>query len=1162
MTNAKSRLVRIIALALAVLMIVPMALVGCKQEQTGVDQAALDAALAEALQAAQAAQDAANKAAQDAKDAQDKLAEAEKNAADLQGQIDAMKNTTTTAAPATTTQAPVVAEDAKVVDAYIANMLFNDESEYSKIVAKYEALVGIYSEADQIALGLTIDTAEIAIQRAPSVDYVNQLVAALAADLDAIPTFSERVKEAYDAIDFAADTDVIDVVKAAKILELALAVNVGDLEDDELNAIVAAEKKALNEFGADKLDLVALIANEFYRYTGEKMDATFDIAVEDDEILFADVYALVQDKKIADAIAAIFGAEEGEELKVSAIVYGGYEKDVVKTIEKLYTAVYNEYKKDYADLKEDFEIAFVGEAYILSAEGNYLREKLAEAAERIGELDAAAAEYAKSAFGAKLAKIVDDYAEAGLNYLYTNKFTKYGVDYVDGLLTEWMAKYNFTKDDANLQAIIGDDYAGFAAAKAYVNYINDWAVKAAALDVNAIAEALAEFEDEDTYSYSEYGTVIKNLAAFLSGTKAKNYEDGLLNALYNEEAIYDDEVTANVNEIVEEVFGKKVTLAALEAVCEYLEGDLADFVAAAKKINEDIAKLDLEKIDFTYLTKITGLKTRIDTLFTEMGVEAEEVDDNDNVLAWDLNDINADLVNYDGIVALEAAYDEIREALIGEAISIVENYIAWMGTATEDETIVYGEYEIEAEPFVINIYSVNDILAMKAIYDTLLDAIASGVAADVTLDLVTVDDILEDEFTVEDVVKYYREMYVKFYEHIMEGSQSVIYSKLSQSVYMNGNTAGTANSQWLNTAATEAASSAKLTEYAEKYGINYNYVKSGNAAKKKTDGSYIDVYNTASGYGKGTYLAAVESVDPDKFATYKGEDLNRRLDSFDHKAYYTAVKAAVDAAYTTWYVGSDSDSTAFLNNENNLSYTAKFISDIIHYVLAFDLWNIADEFEIEDEVYSFEILPYDWKNGKISGASIYSWIPTLVVYDEDGEVVANNKIVLEDAEYTISVEIGDDAVIDANTGKFTELPDVVIYATDAEGAKVTLGELVEDEGAYVYTFADSKEEVLANVAKVGTVAYADHATNKYGKISAANYEKILEAYESQKFYKIHATVWAKINGYSSNSAVKQLATEYGVKYKKVSMASMTADELYKALAKFIGEANAILAQAQ
>ena len=67
MTNAKSRLVRIIALALVVLMIVPMALVGCGKPADEANNAAIE----EALAAAQAAKDAADKAAADAQAAID-----------------------------------------------------------------------------------------------------------------------------------------------------------------------------------------------------------------------------------------------------------------------------------------------------------------------------------------------------------------------------------------------------------------------------------------------------------------------------------------------------------------------------------------------------------------------------------------------------------------------------------------------------------------------------------------------------------------------------------------------------------------------------------------------------------------------------------------------------------------------------------------------------------------------------------------------------------------------------------------------------------------------------------------------------------------------------------------------------------------------------------
>lgn len=1228
MANAKSRFVRILALALAVLMVVPMALVGCKKDEDGVNKEMLDAAIKEALDAAQAAQDAADKAASDAKDAQDKLdaaqkesdalkAEADKlkeesdklkaEADKLKSEVESLKNTTTTK-PAPTTTVKVQSDaDKKVVDDYVAALLNDSDSELNKLLKAYgydskSAAVTstTFSSVDQKSLAAIIADVLLAIQRAHTIDYANQLVASLKTTLDAVPTYSERIKEAYDAIDFASDKDVIDVVYAANLLNKALSdLDTAIAAGGDAKKKAEAEVKALKAFGEDKINLINAIATEYYRYTGDVSDIAKVAAVaeikdqSEIKVLYGKAYAAVDTANIANQIRAIYNLTDASkfskpaELKTANIVWADTLEAALDAVDASYKTWKNSFDNAAAkELYAELCIAFAGQDYILAATTDVLNEKLAAAKERFVQLEAAYDEYNKSSFKSKLEKIVTDYNTDGMNYSYTNKFTKYGVDYVDGLLSAWMSKYSFSATSANLGAIIGaDKYNGFVAAKKYVNYINDWAVKAAALNVDAIVDALDEFADESTFSYNQYGAAIKALDAFLNGTKSKNFEDGLLDAKYNDKAVYsvteatdDVDVDVNVKDIVNEVFGKKVELANINAIISYLKGDLAGYVADAKVINDAIAKLDPAKADFSYLAKINDIKTKINTLFGDKKMNIA-YDMEDGVKVWDLDDINADLVNWDGVDALEAAYDAVRDNLMGDVASIVENYIAWKGDVTEDGTIKFGTFEIEADPFVVSIYSEKDMVAMKEIYNTLLDAIAGGVASTVTLDFVTVDEVVEDAFTLEQVVAYYREMSDTFYRYIMEISQGIIWNNSITAMigYIGGGS--TILNPWMPTDVATAASSTKLTAYAEKFGITYVYVKKGVTPGKKTDGSKVDVFNTIAGTGNGTYLAAVESVDPELFATYAGEDLDRRLVSFDKKAYGAAVKAAVDAAYTKWYSGANSDSTAFLCNEANLANTADLIQKNIKFALAFGTWNIADEFKIGDDTFSFKILPENYKNSTMTNTSmLYTWTPSLVVYNEDGEAVAGNKITVDKVEYEVIAKIGTTATVDIANYTFSELPQVEIYAKKADDTEVKLGKLLGKSGSYIYTWADSKDEVLANWATIGSVVQVK-ATGKYSVMTEKMYTKILEAYDMQKFYAVHNVVWNYINTLATKdendnktadlaeivtsagvSAIKQLATEYGVKYKKVSYSSMTEADLWKALKTFQGEANAIIAQ--
>ena len=259
MKNANSRFVRVLAVALVVLMVLPAALVGCGSNKAN------DAAISEALAAAQAAKDAADKAQQKAEAAQKELEEANKKAEQLEAELEALK---TTKAPDATT-APVSVDKQQVL-AYAQEALaeIGGKDEFAGYAKKAEIAKDDYMPADWTAMEVFHAMTVNAIYKAATIDDIVEAVEALAAYVEAMPTYADRVYEAYKAIDFASDVDVVDVVYAKAVLTGALAAGID-----------------VAEYGEDELDLKKLISEEYARYTGI---GTLPEGV--DEALYAEIY--------------------------------------------------------------------------------------------------------------------------------------------------------------------------------------------------------------------------------------------------------------------------------------------------------------------------------------------------------------------------------------------------------------------------------------------------------------------------------------------------------------------------------------------------------------------------------------------------------------------------------------------------------------------------------------------------------------------------------------------------------------------------------------------------------------------------------------------------------------------------------------------------------
>lgn len=1114
MTNAKSRLVRIIALALAVLMIVPMALVGCNKN-TGVDQAALDAALKEALDAAQKAQDAADKAAQDAKDAQDKLDAAEKEAEDLQAQIDAMKNTTT-AAPTTTTQAPV-SEDAKVVDAYIASIVLDKESDYNKLVNLYKALSVAYfggnkdhdlASADAKAIFDAIDTAEIAIRRAPTVDYVNHLVAQLAADLDAIPTFSERVKEAYDAIDFASDEDIVDVAYANALLNAA-AIPAATTGVDEIDEFFAAEKKALGAFGEEKLDLTKLITDEYARYA--------DV----NDGLYADAFGYDNDDLVAK-IKALFSNDA--ELDVEEIVYGeAANEDAIEAIEDLYDEFYKLYKKDYAALQEAFEIAVIGEDYLLKAEGNFLREKLAAAKERVAELEAAVEEYnatkiftnSKTGIAAIAKAYADNYGKTTETPFLFNEKTNAKIVAIDEALAAWMAKYSFDAEDENLNEIIGEGvYDTFVEVKAVMNFVNEWAAKLDSIEDSDIGDAIDALKDEDgRIDYAEQGAAVKALYTWYYGTykvvKEKNDEGKLVDVIKsNEDGVLDAELeladsedtikidAANIADMLDDALEVKVDqVKALAAALEVFEGvkllgkDAEGndaILAEVKAIDKKADKLDLDALKTDDITAMAEIIKALKALCEKLGFEKDE----DAEFGYATDSKNYGVVPFDTWAAINGAKDALLGDLLDKAAEIVKAYIGWAGEYDEDEEAVKFEYEKD----VFKFFDVDEVEISAFSY-----ALISTLAADYNAisifekelddEKIVIEDIEEEEveFTTKQVVTYYRAMNDEFYYNIMDKIHAVTNDKVSKSTVVG--TAINALNEWmhyntlkegkLEISKVDATAYATLVKYEAAYGeFGLTYVFPTSSSTKGT-GNAINVYATVDGKGSDSnqYINAVAAVDATKYAVKNADGI---VIDFDAAAYKAAVDASVASFRATWYAN-------YLTKSANATTINELYDAVIENAIKFELWTIEGEFEMNDETYTFVV--NDDKS--------------VTVKDDADEVVATVKDA-EGKEYAISAALENNKIVIKAT-----IPDVVDDpatedVNEAEDAVKNLADVDDaisaDAPKYEYTLADGKDEIIASSKAIGNVKKANDKANSYVLYNDKYLTALIEAYTTNAFY--------------------------------------------------------------
>ncbi len=1222
MTNAKSRLVRIIALALAVLMIVPMALVGCGK--TDVDQAAIDAAIKEALDAAQKAQDAADKAAQDAKDAQDKLAEAEKEADKLQAEIDAMKNTT--AAPDVTTEAPT--QDSKEVDAYIASVLLDMKSEYNKLVATYTAVSNMYAPLDQAAIYAAIDTAKIAIGRATTVDYANQLVQGLKAKLDAILTYSERVKEAYDAIDFTSNVDVIDVVYAYELLldaqdEKQLVVPEGGsvvysdvygLDVEALEKMLDDDAAALNKYGEAKIDLATLINDEYYRYTARGADNGI---YGEDDILYKDIidaYRAVDEngRTIADMIRALFGAglEAKDDLNVADIEYDTEIKADIKAIEDAYRSVYNSYsKKEYASLQNDFEIAFAGYEYITLKAGNYLKDMLAVASARADQLVEAYKEYnsnikkPNSASGLK--GIVDAYNADPTNYLFkASKGNVVGnIDTINTVYTDlvaWMTKYGFDPQEnaANLNAIVGaEDYAKFMKIKTERDLYVEWSAKLAAISDSDIEAALELVADANVglYDYNAQNAAVKALAAWFYGTKADGSDSVFNAAQYNDAdkapygvvaelsdaniyAMLKNHIKFNTTEndqVAVKIDGLKVAMNKFSSKDENgVETGILKQIAIAKKNAADLNRADFDN-DEAFFDAIEDVVAEIAAICTELKIGTVSLEE--NKYGYNEESVNYDLVPFGVLDTLYAAKEGIVGNILLEAAKILKAYVSYKGetevggVALEDGILYFDGKYFEAEKLDITVFSYDKIAELAAIYNA-IDVFNYN-------EEVVIKDVDGEDYkkTTIEVVNYFNTMYSDFYTQMADFGTAMSGVYGNKSIYSVTNAM---SNKWI-----EYNPVGSGDHVAEDYATNNMSELATIVAKFAKGGDYADVpaknapnfvYPTSkdkSEIGKEANDIKVYVTRPqyayekdDVKYSYLNAILAVNLENYlvhkDGKVIdfdIAGYKAAIDAKVAEY---RDAWYLLYLASDDAKTDFENGIKGIIANSHFYKLWNIKGEFEMNGYKYTFEL---EYTNPVTKAENLGNNFK-VNLYNEFGEevgsVVDGNK-----KEYTISAKFEGVAV--------------KVYAT---GDETTLLSAVDDSKSakFEYTLADGASAIMESTAKIGKIA-KDGASGTYAIYADNTISTLLAEYAKNvvcvKWTSVNAAVdaLAKAENIGTSSVVYEgsayatvnddakarIAEEYRrfmYTWKDSSYTNTTVDALEKAYNNFVAKVNAIVAE--
>ena len=818
MKNANSRFVRVLAIALVVLMVVPAALVGCGSNKAN------NAAISEALAAAEAARKeaeeakaaadaaAAEAAAKAAAEAQKALEEANKKAEEAikaaeeakkkaeEAEKQAAEAAKTTAAPTTT--APVVTEDMKVVSDYAHKVLSDKDLDFLKTYLTYaygmteddlklatnasvKNILNInlvtspaaankkYTKDDIKSMVELYDATVVAIYQANTVDYINQLVANFVAAIAGTPTYVERVVDAYEAIDFDSDYDVLDVVYATALIETAL------------TEMDAKDKEVIAKFGDDQIDLVETVYTEYYRYTGVNHGTIVDESdFDEDDILYAEMYEAAQiTDAVIDAVYDLFSVTvAGAELDVSKLLYFPEIDDALEDAEEAYAKWNNKYfvKANNAELLaayETFRQAFVGEDYVLEYDNDYAWDAVVASAARVEQL-LAAAEEAKTLAKSikKIADLETDPTAAVVagKPVYTDfKYEKHvnNLATIKADLAAWKEKYGFKDvsgvEDANVAAIIDPEnkgiYTDYKTNATVIEYFAYLEKTASAINVEAFLDASEEKLGGVDYrfDFKKYGSAVGAVVEWYFG-KAKTvsgttiYEGGFeqidaseikdfetLGSQYDVATLIGNN-DHNIKRIFDELFDIDITVdidaatTGKQTIFTAMQKSYNDLLAK-KKVADDINDDIEEALELGVTVKTLSIFT---DLFDPKGnydyedfADADEDEKDDfieggDIFNWatapiaigDENFMN--LIDWDSLDTVYANYKESLKEVIADSAEVALEYIAWQAAKngnnlvagadtpadTSDDVYFYNEEdELITFPFGSDLYEFSDL---------------------------------------------------------------------------------------------------------------------------------------------------------------------------------------------------------------------------------------------------------------------------------------------------------------------------------------------------------------------------------------------------------------------------------------------------------------------
>lgn len=1137
MKNANSRFVRVLAVALVVLMVLPAALVGCGSNKAN------DAAISEALAAAQAAKDAADKAQQKAEAAQKELEEANKKAEQLEAELEALK---TTKAPEATT-APVSVDKQQVL-AYAQEALAEIGADLAAYVAEAEIDLADYYKDDVDAMKLFHAMTVNAIYKAATIDDIVEAVEALAAYVEAMPTYADRVYEAYKAIDFASDVDVVDVVYANAILAGAVAAGID-----------------VTAYGEDELDLAELISEEYARYTGV---GTLAEGVE--EALYAEIYSA------AEGILAEVVALLNEKLEVSALQY----KDTVKEDVEEVKALFEEWFEDYfagEELEANYEAfrqAFIGEAVIttLNKAEDAVWAAVLGMEERAAALEAALIAY-EDGFQDELEEIAElTLADINLENGNMNNHADL-LATVKAQLAAWIAENDLADKDGKpgdvVKSIIGEDVlAAYNTNALVIDYFSAINATTASIDVAGILAAYDQYDSKELagrFDFAKYGAALKSYEDWAKafndiepGSKGfEAFED--LDASYAIETLLSGTVPGVIEDIIENAFD--LDLDEFEEVLSAIMpvySALADAKKAADAINKTIAKILKAGISKDNGAEFVGIAgNKISAYFDQAdkdkdaalvaGLIKTNFFDDATIKFLDVN-YNS-MINWADLEALWDSFDAMKADVEGAAVEIMNTYFAIKSDVVDGKlefTFGGNDYYLakDAEKLAITIFA----------YDLIKKIEEDGKKIDVTADVLQIDEDLTFNYKAygadgKEVIVAIDYATAFAYAKNMVAEYHALMDKLDDDLYYNVDRKLPFMYNY----------SAIWNGGAEKDGVKENNEKRIAAifanTNHKFNGEQISAITNAD------VQAALDKAVADFFAdttsagNYKS-DYNKASDETLEKnnkeisgyrdavlavnpaAYFTVTFKKVDGVATSEVLATSFDKAAYKKaldakiKENlgkfttqifNLADAASYevvdavlqgtITVIVKAAFEHDLWNLAGAFD----AYTYEI---DVKASDLANA-------TITVLNAKKKAVAAVKVgkfVETDVYAEFAVQNTGNGVYEVVASLCDKNGDALANEADVLAEILTkyedLDECLADRigfeaDAHVYDVRKAAEEIGANFDKVGKVPAVNQSYDFYGFLNAAQIQKIFDSEKTADYNYATKTLKAEIYGKDS-----------------------------------------------